>query len=1105
MERLLWVTTKGLPGQPPVTRLVLNPAQRRVHEAILRQRAAGHPARVIILKARQPGISTLAAGYQAAALLTQPYASGMVIAHLDDAAIKLFQKTLFMLQRLPEDFRPTVASDRRTEILLDRLPCQDGDVMLRTLLMVGTASGQQLWRGLTLQTVHASEFAYFPRPEESLIGMLQAVPKTPQSLVMLESTANGIGNVFHDEYVRAEAGESGFTPVFIPWFDLVENRMIVPRDFVLEPEERELKRAFGLDDEQLQWRRYTLFTQCRGNTDLFAQEYPGTAAEAFLVTGRPAFPVKILRSMWERAAEAPAPRRGVLTEDGKFIEMARGPLAIYRMPERDHDYAIGADPSAGVEGGDYGAIQVIDRDRGEQVALWHGYLSPVPFARLCVALGRLYNTAVLAPEINNHGLCLHGDTIVHSPEGDWPVRDLVGKQPLVYGWFDGRLCLARATRVWLSQSRAECVRVRFRWQPGRCPMREDALLCTPSHPVMLLSGEFRRAADLQPGDRLMPFLQDIERPGRNPSPRMRVLVSQDPRRWDLRARFVWQHFHGPAPEGWDVHHEDGNAFNDAPENLGCLPHSEHMANHCRGWPAEQEQRRVRHLGGTWQDPAVRARRIAGMLAAHARRRAARVQEQLNHRVVAVESVPGEHDVYDLEVPGLHHFAAAGIFVHNSVVEECKANQYPRLYVWQRVDKVRNSITNWYGWQCVDPDAKVLTVDLRWARAGDVEVGDRLLGCHERVTGGKGSGAPLRAQTVVANDVFVAPRIEVVTVEGQRTVVSATHPFLVYRPSRKDVAWRWQPAERLRPGDFLRGLPMWGTLRSYEAGRLSAFLDGEGHLSRGCARGGYTLLVTQAEGLLAEEICELWKTLGFDAVVKRVKHKQRPHKPIVTVGVLRLVEVLRALGSLRPTRLLRRFEDFAEAEFCTLRALRRLTVQSVRRVGEGPVVGLTTDPDHTLIADGIVGHNTTLRTRPLMIDSLVYALNEAELLLVDPLTIDEALKFQWTTNVRAEGEQFDDAIMALMIAYRAHLEMPLLKTGAPPRVKFGDVKEVAAPTSPFSGIMGSVNHEAWQETDQVLEHMERTGAMPMHDFEVHDPERYPEEPLHGLDKMPDILY
>lgn len=410
MAQACLISTKQLPGQPPVMRLALNGPQRKVQAALAKMRAAGRPPRVITLKARQPGISTYACGLNLVTKLTQPYAQTITVAHLEDAAEKLFRREKFMVDRLPDAVRPKLKIDRKGELLFQYVQCRDGQVPLGSTGATGWATGKEIWRGMTIHGCHLSEFAFFGLPaSDVLLGVLQSVPKSPDSYVVIESTANGMGNPFQEEYARAETGESGFSPVFIGWYELPDAVAPVPPGFALDDDERDIAAEFGLTLAQMAWRRNTLYTDCQGNEDLFKQEYPSTAAEAFLVTGRPAFPVPVLRRMHEKALKV-EPRRGRLdmTQDDvrrQLVVRQDGELAIWKWPQEGHLYVIGADPSGGFEGGDYAAAAVLDRTTHEIVAVWHGLMSPIQFAHALMDLGQFYLGAMLAPEITGgHGL-----------------------------------------------------------------------------------------------------------------------------------------------------------------------------------------------------------------------------------------------------------------------------------------------------------------------------------------------------------------------------------------------------------------------------------------------------------------------------------------------------------------------------------------------------------------------------------------------------------------------------------------------------------------------------------------------------------------------------
>jgi hypothetical protein len=444
IETAFWIKTKMETGQSPVQLFRFQKGQVAIHDALQQQRAEGRPGRVIVLKCRQSGGSTYGSGRVAATALVRPYSRSMQIAQAEATVLNLFQMIQFMYESLDPEMRPHFGTDRRDELSLRNFPCTDGEVQLNSSIVVAMAGASEPWRGPTIQTAHISELAYQgARAAEVLGGTLQAVPKTPQSVVIVESTANGNGGIYADEWRRAVAGESDFVPVFIPWFHMEGYQHPVPPDFELTLEELEIKRAFGLSNEQIQWRRFALRTECRGSLDFFGQEYPSTPEEAFVTSGRPAFSRQILQEMAE-AVRSAVPTEGVISEGG-FTPMRGGPVKVYKKPVPGHDYTLGADPSAGIPptpgspGGDPSAAAVFDRDTGEFVATWHGFKDPIDFAHDCMWLGKWYNTAILAPECNGGwGLSMVGEMKLAQYERPyvWTRIDKIHRTVTDwYGWF----------------------------------------------------------------------------------------------------------------------------------------------------------------------------------------------------------------------------------------------------------------------------------------------------------------------------------------------------------------------------------------------------------------------------------------------------------------------------------------------------------------------------------------------------------------------------------------------------------------------------------------------------------------------------------------------
>jgi len=136
---------------------------------------------------------------------------------------------------------------------------------------------------------HNSEAAFWPHAKSHLSGLGQAIPDLPGTEVVLETTSAGPTGEFHRMWKLAEAGKGDWIAVFIPWFVQAEYRREVPPGWAATDEEIELSRLYGLDDEQLAWRRAKIDTDFGGDAGEFAREYPNTAIEAFAVVNRDTF------------------------------------------------------------------------------------------------------------------------------------------------------------------------------------------------------------------------------------------------------------------------------------------------------------------------------------------------------------------------------------------------------------------------------------------------------------------------------------------------------------------------------------------------------------------------------------------------------------------------------------------------------------------------------------------------------------------------------------------------------------------------------------------------------------------------------------------------
>lgn len=370
--------------------LKLNPAQQILDKAVQQQLQDEGKIRIIILKARQQGLSTYTGGYLYYAVSQQKARKAMVITHHADSTRALFDLTKRYHEHCPDILKPHTKYSSRRELSFD---------VLDSSYVVATAGGDSVGRGETLTHVHASELAFWPKSTAADIwnGLTQAVPNTTGTAIFIESTANGVTGTYHDLWKGAVEGTNGYIPVFIPWY--VDPTYIedVPENFERTPEEQELADSYDLTDKQLMFRRRKV---AQNGLDLFKQEYPSEPEEAFLTTGRPVFNPEQLQ---KRLSETRDVEDRLALEGGEFLENIRGELTTYMKHDAGGQYVIGADVAMGVRNGDWSVAQVLDSKK-RQVATWRGQVHPDYFAEVLYALGEYYNEAFIIVENNSHGI-----------------------------------------------------------------------------------------------------------------------------------------------------------------------------------------------------------------------------------------------------------------------------------------------------------------------------------------------------------------------------------------------------------------------------------------------------------------------------------------------------------------------------------------------------------------------------------------------------------------------------------------------------------------------------------------------------------------------------
>ena len=380
----------------------LNDAQRKLYAVAKRQQDAGKPVRLIILKARQLGFSTLTEGLIFHACATRKNVNALIVAHREDATANLFRMSKLFYDELPAPVKPMLRASNAQELVFEnpsKLRSErEARPGLRSRIRCATAGGRGIGRSDTLQCVHLSEYAFWPDGADgkasTLAGILQAVPSLPGTMVVIESTANGFED-FKERWDAAVAGENDFEPVFFAWFENPDYSMPVVPGTEWTPEERDLKAAYQLTDEQLQWRRWCIANNCGGSLDMFRQEYPASPGEAFLHSGTGVFDNEQIVLRLERL---PGPAGRGEFADGEWTESETGAITLYELPEEGVPYVLGGDTAG--EGSDYFTAIVIDNVTGRIAAKLRQKYSEPEYVRQIFALGRFYNDALVAIETN---------------------------------------------------------------------------------------------------------------------------------------------------------------------------------------------------------------------------------------------------------------------------------------------------------------------------------------------------------------------------------------------------------------------------------------------------------------------------------------------------------------------------------------------------------------------------------------------------------------------------------------------------------------------------------------------------------------------------------
>lgn len=260
-----------------ITALDLNKVQKVCHELLEKQREEMGWVRALILKGRQPGISTYVGAryYQKTSLFKG--VNTFILSHEQPSSDKLFE----MVDRFQRNnpLAPHVGASNAKELIFDKLDSS---------YTVATAGSKGVGRGGTTRLFHGSEVAYWANAPAHFSASVQAIPLLPGTEIILESTSNGAGGEFYERCLDAEAGRGDYQLIFLPWFlsDAEEYQRAPPPGFELSKEaedgelcDEEYADIYKVSLAQMCWRHYKILEM--RDPEAFRREYPAAPAEAW--------------------------------------------------------------------------------------------------------------------------------------------------------------------------------------------------------------------------------------------------------------------------------------------------------------------------------------------------------------------------------------------------------------------------------------------------------------------------------------------------------------------------------------------------------------------------------------------------------------------------------------------------------------------------------------------------------------------------------------------------------------------------------------------------------------------------------------------------------
>lgn len=409
-----------------LVKFIPNNIQRKFARVVLEAFFDGRSVMAIVLKARQMGISTVVAALYY--WITAVFYDGMdttafIVSHNEPSVAHLLNMYRRFHDYMDPDIKAMSDLNNKATFVLDNPNDSDrlNNPGRRSEIKVQSAASASVGSSDTINLAHISELSKWERvdPKIALTSLLQAVPDK-NSIVIIESTANGAGDYFNNLWDSAVDGTLDALPIFFAWYEFEEYTKPFESDGArnkflkkLPNWMREIMEFYELTVEQMHW-YHSIFhsLKIRSDRKTMNQEYPSCPEESFVATGQCYFDTDALTHylrnqptpLWtgeysyreEKSGHVAVP---VAKEDGR--------VKIYEYPVPGEEYVMGVDVAEGMEisseSKDRSSIHILNKKTLATAAHFNGYIMPEDLAKLCSALGEYYFNCYIGIEANMHG------------------------------------------------------------------------------------------------------------------------------------------------------------------------------------------------------------------------------------------------------------------------------------------------------------------------------------------------------------------------------------------------------------------------------------------------------------------------------------------------------------------------------------------------------------------------------------------------------------------------------------------------------------------------------------------------------------------------------